>query len=319
MPPSSSRKRQHPNSESTPASSRKQRRVAVVEDSPEYEEPHQAGIDDDIMQTQGGNVQVDRLSKNLVRLALAQELQKQPLKRADVGSKVLGPNGRIFKDVFALSQKDLAEVFGMTLTELPVRDKTKLSQRRAAASSSSTATSKNYILTSILPSEYRIPSIMSPASFQDSTYLGLVSFVVALVYQNGRVLPQNKLYRYLKRMNADEYTPIGTTEKVLQMMQRHGYIVRVTDTQGDETSYDYHLGPRAKKEIEEGGVLEMIKEVYGEDTPRDVERRFKVNVGVEIKAGFEGEEGEGEKSAQKSKRKGKQPARRQREESDDDS
>lgn len=120
-------------------------------------------------------------------------------------------------------------------------------------------------------------------------------------------------------MNADEYTPIGTTEKVLQMMQRHGYIVRVKDTQGDETSYDYHLGPRAKREIEEEGVLEMIKEVYGEDTPKDVERRFKVNVGVEIKAGFEGEEEEGERSTQKSRRKGKQPARKQREETDDES
>lgn len=36
----------------------------------------------------------------------------------------------MFKEVFEQSQKELRRVFGMELVELPMREKTKLSQRR---------------------------------------------------------------------------------------------------------------------------------------------------------------------------------------------
>jgi hypothetical protein len=208
---------------------------------------------------------------------------------------VLGSSSRQFKEIFALAQTELKHVFGMELTELPQRDKIKLAARRAAHASEKAPTSSNlYVLTSTLPAEFRAPEILHPHGFKEQTYTALVSFVTALIYLNGCVLPAAKLTRYLKRMHADEWTPIEKTERVLQTMQKHGYIIRVKDTTGDEASYDYHLGPRAKVEIGEEGTKSLIQTVYGANAPEDLEAKFKRSVGVEVKTNFqeEGEDGE---------------------------
>ena len=43
---------------------------------------------------------------------------------------VLGPHARRFKEIFQLAQQELREVFGMTMVELPLREKVTISQRR---------------------------------------------------------------------------------------------------------------------------------------------------------------------------------------------
>ena len=68
--------------------------------------------------------------KKLVRLALASEYQRRPIRRADISEKVLGSQGRQFKAVFDQAQQDLRAVFGMELRELPAKDKVTLQQRR---------------------------------------------------------------------------------------------------------------------------------------------------------------------------------------------
>ena len=223
-----------------------------------------------------------------------------------------------------MAQIELKHTFGMELAELPMRDKTRLAQRRAAASQGggggggggrggrsgrgdrgggrgggggpggsgdlggdrAASSSRSYILTSTLPAEYRSAETVVPHGSREQAYLGLVGFVTALIYLNGRVLAANKLHRYLRRLNADDFTPIDRTEKVLQTMQRHGYLVRVKDTSGEETSYDYHLGPRAKVEIGEAGVKAMIAAVYGDAVPEDLDARFRRNLGAEIRASY---------------------------------
>ncbi|KAF8543959.1 MAGE family-domain-containing protein [Trichophaea hybrida] len=262
----------------------------VQEEEEEDEDVDMENPDEDL-QNSHGEMHKDRLTKNLVRLALSYELQRQPIKRQDISSKVLGSNGRQFKEIFALAQTEFKHVFGMELVELPMRDKTKLVQRRAAQTTDKGPSSSNsYILTSILGEKYKSPEIIVPHGFKEQTYIGLVTFVTSVIYLNGRVLPANKLHRYLKRLNAEDYTPLDRTEKVLQTMQKHGYIIRVKDNSGEETSYDYHLGPRAKVEIGEAGVKGLIKTVYGENTPDDLDTKFKRNVGVEVKANFDEDE-----------------------------
>jgi hypothetical protein len=230
----------------------------------------------------------------------------------------LGSSSRQFKDIFALTQTELKHVFGMELTELPQRDKTTLSARRAAHASDKAPTSSNsYVLTSTLPAQYRAPEILYPHGFKEQTYTALVSFVTALIYLNGRVLPASKLNRYLRRMHADEWTPIDKTEKVLQMMQRHGYIIRVKDANSEDVAYDYHLGPRAKVEIGEEGVKGLIQTVYGDNVPEDFDAKFKRSVGVEIKANFQ-EEGEDGETPVKKKAPARKTRRAARDDSDDD-
>lgn len=73
---------------------------------------------------------LDDLAKRLVRLALAHESQRRPLRRQDISDKVLGSGSRQFKKVFAQAQHELRTVFSMELVELPARDKLTVAQRR---------------------------------------------------------------------------------------------------------------------------------------------------------------------------------------------
>lgn len=132
----------------------------------------------------------------------------------------------------------------------------------AAAQNSDKAptSSKQYVLTTVLPEAFREHEIVQPHGFKEQTYTGLVTMIVSLIYLNGCILPENKLNRYLSRMNADEYTPIDKTEKVIATMVKQGYIVKQKDDMG-EGGHDYCLGPRAKVEIGSGGVFSMLKTV----------------------------------------------------------
>lgn len=116
------------------------------------------------------------------------------------------------------------------------------------------------MLTTVLPEQFREHEIVQPHGFKEQTYTGLVTMIVSLIYLNGCILPENKLDRYLLRMNADEYTPVEKTEKVIAMMVKQGYIIKQKDDMG-EGGHDYYLGPRAKVEIGSDGVLSMLKTV----------------------------------------------------------
>jgi len=69
---------------------------------------------------------------------------------------------------------------------------------------------------------------------------------------------------------------------------KQGYIVKQKDDLG-EGGYDYYLGPRAKVEIGFGGVLSMLKTVYGVTTPEDLEKKLKRNIGLDLDSSTAGE------------------------------
>lgn len=83
-------------------------------------------------QTQSQNASgVETMVKKLVRLALACEYSRMPIRRGDISGKVLGDTGsRQFKVVFEMAQKELKMKFGMQMDELPGREKFTISQRR---------------------------------------------------------------------------------------------------------------------------------------------------------------------------------------------
>lgn len=123
-----------------------------------------------------------------------------------------------------------------------------------------------WYLTSILPTKYRTADIITPSRAptveQESVYVGLYTFVVAVIYLSGGTLAEAKLDRYLRRMNASENTPIDRTEKVLQRMVKDGYIVRVKDNSTGEEVVDYIVGPRGKVEIGQDGVSHLAQMVF---------------------------------------------------------
>ncbi|KAF8445196.1 MAGE family-domain-containing protein [Terfezia claveryi] len=233
-----------------------------------------------------GEITVDRLSKKLVRLALASEYTRQPIRRTDIANKILtSTNSRLFKPVFASAQAALRTVFGMTLTELPIRDKLTLTQKRSALRLQKPTSSKSYILTTLLPPAFRVPEILSAGTALTNTkeeaYVALTTTICSLVYLNGRSINEAKLDRYLRRLNIEQNTPVDRTEKLLATMCKQGYLLRIKDNTGGETSWEYHLGPRAKMEIGKEGVVSLVKEVYGVRAPEDVEERVGRNIGIE--------------------------------------
>ena len=204
---------------------------------------------------------------------------------------VMAPNtGRQFKHVFAEAQEQLRSVFGMELTELPVKDKVTISQKRAAqrAGTQGASTSNAYILTSTLPARYRRHGVLQPPKIPttaaEASYVGLTSFIIGLIYLSpSQTISESRLEKHLKRMNADNYVLAGEkTEKVLKRMERENYIIKVRERDGGgEESVEYVVGPRGKVEVGERGVAGLVRRVYGKkDAEADeLERRLERSLG----------------------------------------
>lgn len=220
---------------------------------------------------------------------------------------MLGSQSRQFKTVFDEAQLTLRATFGMEMTELPMKEKVTLAQRRGAYSSTpgpsapidksqqltprpaaqktdkAPTSSKSYILTSILPPKYRTPAILTPSRIPtphtESAYTALYTFLIALIVLSGGTLPEAKLDRYLRRTNADQSTPVDKTDKLLGRLVREGYIVKVKDTAGGEESVEYMVGPRGRVEVGEEGVAGLVRAVYGE-ADEEIERRIERSLGL---------------------------------------
>ena len=203
----------------------------------------------------------------------------------------MAPNtGRQFKHVFTEAQDQLRSVFGMELTELPVKEKVTVSQKRAAQRSGTqgSSTSKAYILTSTLPARYRSASVLRPAQIPstaaEASYVGLTTFIIALIYLSpSQTMSESRLEKHLKRMNADNYVLAGEkTEKVLKRMEKENYIIKVRERDGGgEESVEYIVGPRGKVEVGERGVAGLVRGVYGKkDAEADeLDRRLARSLG----------------------------------------
>lgn len=268
--------------ESTPVSEARTQQQPRRRASPDSE------AEDDADGDQGSEVNsgsVEQLAKKLVRLALACEYARVPIKRQDISSKVLGTHSRSFKPVFDEAQLQLKYIFGMEMTELPKQEKVTIQQKRAAQRSENTSKSSNsWVLTSALPARYRDPAILVPPRVPtvatESAYVGLYTFIISIIYLAGGTLPEAKLDRYLKRTNADQSTPVDKTDKLLARMIKEGYIVKVKERNDGEETVDYIVGPRGKVEVGEDGVAGLVKSVYGENATDDLEKRIERSLGI---------------------------------------
>jgi hypothetical protein len=134
------------------------------------------------------------------------------------------------------------------------------------------------VLQSTLPDQYRTSAIMGPSQVpteeDESAYTGLYSMVIALILLSGGRLSESKLERFLKRMNADDTTPVGSKEMVLARMIKDAYLVKIKDSSSGEDIIDYMVGPRGKVEVGSEGIANFVRKVYGEDATADMEQRL---------------------------------------------
>jgi hypothetical protein len=117
---------------------------------------------------------------------------------------------------------------------------------------------------------------------REDSYIGLYTMVIALITISGGMMPEGKLDRALRRMNADNSTPLGTKEKTLKLIVDNGYIARIKETQaGGEETVDYIVGPRGKLEVGRAGVADLVRMMYGQGgEEEELEKRIERTLNI---------------------------------------
>jgi len=114
--------------------------------------------------------------------------------------------------------------------------------------------------------------------------MGICSVIVSLIaLSTGGELPEHKLMNYLERFNSGKNTGLDTTANTLQRMIKHGYIYKSTEKSADEETVHWRVGPRGKVEIGNKGVQELIRQVYGDGAPDDLDKRMQRSLGMEVR------------------------------------
>ncbi|KAK5108727.1 hypothetical protein LTR62_007874 [Meristemomyces frigidus] len=265
---------------------------------------------------------METMVKKLVRLALACEYQRRPIRRTDISEKVLGTAGaRKFKDVFLQSQLRLRSVFGMEMVELPAREKVTLAQKRAAQSQSqSKSAPASYILISVLPTQFHdsviLPPPAVPSQVEESKYISIYTTLISLISLSGGQLNETKMHRYLRRLQMEDNTPVAgynKTENLLKRIERENYLVKVKEVvgTGDEDVY-WTVGPRGRVEVGDDGVAGLTKAVYGEmdeegeaELDRRIARSLALNERVLPSKAREAKDAGGGQKARGRKKKGR--------------
>ncbi|KAI1362422.1 MAGE protein [Xylaria arbuscula] len=233
------------------------------------------------------NTSDDQLVKKLVRYALACEYARIPIRRDGIREKVLGAHARSFRRVFDAAQEQLQKVFGMEMAELPVREKRTLKDKQKAVkrgASQASASSRQYVLISCLPKEYRTQPVIAPSRMpsaaEEAAYVAFYTIVISLITLSNGELSDMKLRRYLTRLNASQNLPTDKTDNVLQKLIRQGYLDKIVErVEGDEDAVTWCVGPRGKVEVSPQSIAQVVSEVW-RDPPEDFEKKLEKSLGV---------------------------------------
>ncbi|KAF7544923.1 hypothetical protein G7Z17_g9578 [Cylindrodendrum hubeiense] len=298
MPPSQRRRRPVEDEESEEDARPRQRRNQGDSDA-EPEEEEEASEDEMDVDARPGQSADDQLAKKLVRYAISCEYSRTVIRRDGIRERVLGNQGRSFKRIFALAQIQLKDVWGMELRELPVKEKMTLQEKRQAMKSNSQPKlgSGAYILSSTLPKAYRTATILppskTPSADDEATYAAFYTMVISMIWLNSGELSDQKLKRYLTRLNADQNVSMDKTEIILKRMENQRYVIKKTDRppvgQDGDLMISWHVGPRAKEEVGLDGVMGMVREVYGEWNP-DLEKKLCSSLNIKERTAEEEDE-----------------------------
>ncbi|KAF4980800.1 hypothetical protein FZEAL_3277 [Fusarium zealandicum] len=297
MPP---QRRRRPIEDEDPEEDARPRQRVNRNDSDD-EDVDQENSDED-MDGEGQRVQSadEQLAKKLIRYAISCEYSRTAIRRDGIKERVLGNQGRSFKRIFAVAQQQLRDVWGMELRELPVREKMSLHEKRQAMKSHSQPKTGSgaYILSSTLPEAYRSAAVLkpskTPSADDEATYAAFYTMVISMIWLNSGELSEQKLRRYLTRLNADQNVSMDKTEMILKKMERQGYVIKRVDRppvgQDGEQTITWHIGPRAKEEVGLDGVMGMVRQVYGESWDEDMEKKLRSSLNIKDQPADNGQE-----------------------------
>lgn len=150
--------------------------------------------------------------------------------------------------------------------------------------SQASAASRQYILISSLPKEYRTHSVIGPSRIpstaEEAAYIGFYTVVISIITLSSGELSDMKLRRYLTRLNASQNLPMDKTDHVLQKLIRQGYLDKVVErVEGDEDAITWCVGPRGRVEVSPQSIAQVVNEIWG-DPPDDFDTKLEKSLGV---------------------------------------
>ncbi|ORY33002.1 MAGE-domain-containing protein [Rhizoclosmatium globosum] len=226
----------------------------------------------------------DRFVKAFVRIALASQQKRVPVKREDLVKTVLSQqNAKVFAAVFDRAQKVLRSVFALELVRLDSKHSNRRKDPKAKAQKEPTVR-QEYILRSILPKHHQdfvasiIPvdddktaKILSCELF--SAWCLLRSVWFRLFNQTIHNLTQSQidlLYKHLETLGIyrNRTHPVfQKIEDVIASFVKEEYLDKLKN---DETAQqqnagsaeDYQWGPRAKVEFSEEEISVFVAKMF---------------------------------------------------------
>lgn len=237
---------------------------------------------------------ISLMVKNFIRLALASEHTRTPIRREDVSKKVfVNDHKRCFALVFERTQARLKDTLGMQLLELPARDRlrgmTMTQQRKAAHSQASHAatgstqsagykSNKSWVLQNLLPPNLKQISQRQHVE-SDRNYNAVVTvLLVIVVMSDDQACTESRAMSALERLGWTPTTPAGPYDDVVAKMVKQGYLERIKDNQGmDGGTFSLCIGPRGKLETLQNRdeLFSVISTIYGTGNDVDATARLK--------------------------------------------
>lgn len=231
------------------------------------------------------------MKKDLVKMALCNELSRSTLKRSDIIKSIIQPRsikatGKAFSSVLFHANTDLRDKFGMEITPLPpteVPDELRgppqegRSNKKRATESSDVSKADRYIVRSVLEQPYR-KVIDQFGTEAEMVYMGQVGFIIMLIALEGGLITRSKLFNeYWTRIFElpEDSAPVSYAT-VLSKMKRHSYIQQQKETnQGGEPTTWLFLGARALKEFSSETISRMAGNFVEESQKEKFNERLK--------------------------------------------
>ncbi|KAJ3286602.1 Melanoma-associated antigen D2 [Rhizoclosmatium sp. JEL0117] len=213
----------------------------------------------------------DRFVKAFVRIALASQQKRVPVKREDLVKTVLSQqNAKVFSAVFDRAQKVLRSVFALELVRLDSKHSNRRKDPKAKAQKEPTVR-QEYILRSILPKHHQdfVASII-PVDDDKTAKDTLLRIVLSLVLAEKRLVSSDLLYKHLETLGIyrNRTHPVfQKIEDVIAGFVKEEYLDKLKN---DETAQqqnagsaeDYQWGPRAKVEFSEEEISVFVAKMF---------------------------------------------------------
>lgn len=233
---------------------------------------------------------IQLMVKNFVRLALACEHTRTPIRRDEVTKRVfVNDHKRCFPLIFERTQERLKSTFGMELVELPAKDRsrgmTMTQQRKVAHSQASLGNNlpaaakgiKSWVLQNTLPPEMKQISQRQHIE-SERNYNGiLMVLLIVVVMSDDQACTENRAISAFERLGWHPNTPAGTFDEIVAKMVRQGYLERLRDEESMEGAYKLHIGPRGKLETlrNREELFSVISKIYGHDDDADAKEKLQ--------------------------------------------